>query len=178
MSENNDDKGPNKGAVPPSPPAVPARPSEGGLRQMFARDPKAIRDVLPTEAEGDALLDMLFDDAPRRSSPTPEATPPPADEPTPIPVSSRVAAPVADPDDGDEEQPTRLHDADQMAVLLDSVRTPPVGGRPPPRPSAPGARPGPGAPQRPARPSAGEVVAPPGCGLSQNADNVSRFVGN
>ena len=34
----------------------------GGLRQMFARNPMHIRDVLPTEAEGDALLDMLFDD--------------------------------------------------------------------------------------------------------------------
>lgn len=36
---------------------------EGGLRQMFSRDPDNIRSALPTEAEGDALLDMLFDDA-------------------------------------------------------------------------------------------------------------------
>lgn len=48
--------------VPPS--GKPGATSEGGgLRQMFARNPMHIRDVLPTEAEGDALLDMLFDDA-------------------------------------------------------------------------------------------------------------------
>jgi hypothetical protein len=43
--------------------------AEGGLRQMFARNPMHIRDVLPTEAEGDALLDMLFDDATQVQAP-------------------------------------------------------------------------------------------------------------
>ena len=34
-----------------------------GLKQMFSRDPEPVRHALPTPAEGDALLDMLFDDA-------------------------------------------------------------------------------------------------------------------
>lgn len=172
--EKKDDRG-----QPQTRAAGPAKPSEGGLRQMFARDPQAIRDVLPTEAEGDALLDMLFDDAPRGNTPEPGPPPrPPTPPAAPVePSASADATPIpglaAEDDGDDEEQATKLHDAEEMAALLDSVRHPPVGGAParpapprppPPRASAPG-RPAP-PPAPGARAAAGEVVAPPGWKIS------------
>ncbi len=65
-----------------------ARPPMGG---MFSGNSGAVRDAIPTADEGDALLDMLFDDAVRPSSePAAEPaaaapTPVPAGEPTPVP---------------------------------------------------------------------------------------------
>ena len=50
---------------------------------MFSNKPGAVRDAIPTADEGDALLDMLFDDATRPSEP--EAPPPASAEVTPIP---------------------------------------------------------------------------------------------
>ncbi len=96
-----------------------------------------IRDVAPTEAEGDALLDMLFDDAPPRSAAA--AKPPP-------------------PDAGDDDQPTRIQASDEpderiaspakaaVAVSPPGWKVGPAGrgpGRPPPREAIPPARPTP-----------------------------------
>ena len=38
-------------------------PTKGGLRQMFSRDAGPARTPSPSASEGDALLDMLFEDA-------------------------------------------------------------------------------------------------------------------
>jgi tetratricopeptide (TPR) repeat protein len=76
----------------------------GGLQQMFSSDPTPARHVLPTAKEGDALLDMLFDDArdaglsppaeeAHRPSPPPPAAPPPRKAPPKLP--DRTPAPRA-----------------------------------------------------------------------------------
>ena len=80
-----------------APPSV-----EGGLRQMFARNPMHIRDVRPTEAEGDALLDMLFDDATNVAPPPASAshreTESDPDEVAPVASVRTAAAPLHRPD--------------------------------------------------------------------------------
>ena len=64
-----------------------------------------IRDVLPTEAEGDALLDMLFDDAPRGSS-----APPSIPEAASVHEAPAAAATISDvPLEDDDEQATMIN---------------------------------------------------------------------
>ncbi|MFO0614761.1 MAG: hypothetical protein U0414_19395 [Polyangiaceae bacterium] len=88
----------------------------GGPKQgrTFGGGNENIRDLIPTEAEGDALLDMLFDDAPARES------------------GGGAAPAEADPS-RDEDQPTRVHAAGEVEALLESVRGPALAaGRPAP----------------------------------------------
>ena len=73
-----------------------------GKRPMFARDPTQVRNALPTEAEGDALLDMLFEEkegkaaAPAR--PAPRRLPPPLPgKPEPVRDVSRAPSEVTLP---------------------------------------------------------------------------------
>jgi tetratricopeptide (TPR) repeat protein len=80
------------GVIGREPPAVAREPGAsegGGLKQMFSRDPEPIRHVLPNESEGDALLEILFDDA-KRGAETPEA---PAAVPPPLPAPPRRPPP-------------------------------------------------------------------------------------
>jgi cellulose synthase operon protein C len=65
-----------------------------GVKGVFG-DTSSVREALPTEAEGDALLDMLFDDAPR-ATPVPE--PAPAAESAPALESSAEATPIPSAD--------------------------------------------------------------------------------
>jgi tetratricopeptide (TPR) repeat protein len=74
---------------------------------MFPKSSDSIREAVPTADEGDALLDMLFDDAPRDSAPAEaeaqeqaappiKSTPPPREvipEPPPTPKGEVVAPP-------------------------------------------------------------------------------------
>ena len=108
---------------------------------MFQGGRQSIRDVVPTADEGDALLDMLFDDAPRASQPTPEPAPPPQHLSEPQGLSED------DLGGGDDDQPTRMHAPEEAAKLVDSRREPklPLVERPTPP---------------------GEVVAPPGWKVS------------
>lgn len=95
----------------------------GGPKQgrTFGGGNENIRDLIPTEAEGDALLDMLFDDAPARDS------------------ANSDAGTASDPDlgsghdGGDEDQPTRVHAAGEVEALLESVRSPALAPPTPPR---------------------------------------------
>ncbi len=66
-------------------------PPGGGV---FGSRPGAAREAIPTADEGDALLDMLFDDAARPSAPEDEAQPP---APPPAPPSPRAAPQEAHP---------------------------------------------------------------------------------
>ncbi|MEO7328886.1 MAG: hypothetical protein ABI193_09930, partial [Minicystis sp.] len=72
-----------------------------GLRQSFGRDPAPARQAVPTEAEGDALLDMIFDDSQAAPTPAPpRAAPPPAAPravPPPAPRVGPPALPVTPP---------------------------------------------------------------------------------
>jgi lipopolysaccharide biosynthesis regulator YciM len=95
-----------------------ARSEKGGLKQMFGgaphapTPPAAVRTPAPAEAEGDALLDMLFDDArdERAATPAPRAATPPPRPHTPPP------RPVHAPDD--ETLPgTDLHASDLMETI-------------------------------------------------------------
>src|SRR5258708_3822466 len=90
---------------------------------MFGGGRQSIRDVVPTEAEGDALLDMLFDDAPRPSQPGPGVAPSAPHEEAGEAVVDAVIDEDAK-DAADDEQPTRIHAADEVAGLLDGVRQP------------------------------------------------------
>ena len=88
--------------------------ASAGVRQMFGGGRQNIRDVVPTEAEGDALLDMLFDDAPPRSTPTPSENP-------------NNAEPAPTDDGSEDDQPTRIHSGDEPEPARD-VRRSPAGG--------------------------------------------------
>ncbi len=61
---------------------------------MFPKSSDSIREALPTADEGDALLDMLFDDAPRDDAPAAESAPP---APTPVVPAEAAAEVVAPP---------------------------------------------------------------------------------
>src|SRR5690606_20078975 len=89
------------GGAPPSSGRLPSSEG-GGLRQLFARNPLHIRDVLPTEAEGDALLDMLFDDATSSSTPPSPPAPPAA---TPSPAAAAPPPAAAPPRPGPPPRP-------------------------------------------------------------------------
>ena len=79
---------------------------QAGLRQTFGRDPAPARQAVPTEAECDALLDMIFDDsrvepakpaeAPKPAEPAKAAPPPPRPRAMP-PSLPTPAAPRATP---------------------------------------------------------------------------------
>lgn len=86
-----------------------------------------IRDLIPTEAEGDALLDMLFDDAPAQGSDrgARDSENGPSDSETP---------------GQEEDQPTRVHAAGEVEALLESVRSPKAA-EPPRQPGPPRAPP-------------------------------------
>lgn len=104
-----------------------------GQPRAFPSGSGAVRDAIPTADEGDALLDMLFDDAPRAASQ-------PSIEPQPIEL---------------EPQPR------EPAPFRDAEATPIPGSEPPPEPTAPGtpsARDAAAA----AAAAAAEVVSPPG----------------
>ncbi len=111
--------------------------ADAGLRQMFSRDPAPVREALPTADEGDALLDMLFEDAK-------------GDRPSAEPAEDMMTTVLRGPvDDRGVESAARSADA-----VPPSARSgpPPL---PPPTKSAPGAAappPRPGPPPRPASP--------------------------
>ena len=67
----------------------------GGLPGMFPKSSDSIREALPTADEGDALLDMLFDDAPRDDAPVEEpASPALKSTPAPAPISPAPISPA------------------------------------------------------------------------------------
>ncbi|MBK6518016.1 MAG: hypothetical protein IPG04_28825 [Polyangiaceae bacterium] len=103
----------------------------------FPSGTPVVRDAIPTADEGDALLDMLFDDAPRESAPEPDANPSGA---RPSGAGPSDAAPS---------------DAEATPIPGAALAAPPP---PPPAPPPPP----PPAPRRPPPPPRGEVVSPPG----------------
>lgn len=133
-----------RGAAQSKPPA-PA--PTAGLRQMFSHDPSAIREALPSPDEGDALLDMLFDDAhdERAAEPQPRSVPPPLPPPPAPPHAAppRPARPPAPPpppprpaaaaetlppegleDDEDDVAATRAMEFRAEAALVGAAPTP------------------------------------------------------
>ncbi|HEY4119663.1 MAG TPA: hypothetical protein VGM56_17465, partial [Byssovorax sp.] len=121
MSSDQDDRGrgkdddraqENKDTAPPPPlfdadntddktVVAPRRSAPGGgLGQMFSRDPAPVRGSLPNAEEGDALLDLLFEDAKRGDDRPSEPTAPPVAAaerraPPPRPVAKRPDPPAA-----------------------------------------------------------------------------------
>lgn len=157
------------------------KPPQPGMKGVFG-DTSSVREALPTEAEGDALLDMLFDDAPRATPvPEPEAAPaveqpaaaqpvegePAAGAEAPLAAAAEVAAPpgwAITP----SPRPTAEPRAYRSAPPPDLDDEPSAGGQParpaPPKPAAPLRIPPPAPPSRPlsahARPTPREVVVP------------------
>ncbi|MBL9028060.1 MAG: tetratricopeptide repeat protein [Myxococcales bacterium] len=143
MSDNEKDR--------PTPP--------GGMPAMFTNRPAAARDAIPTADEGDALLDMLFDDAIKAPSAEPSmdlgatVVSPPANEllgaarhprrtptpPTPLPGGEDEVTAFVRP----EDPPTRVYSApppdfdDDDEPLLVSEPPPAAPPGPPPRPARP-----------------------------------------
>lgn len=164
MSENDKDR--------PTPPGGTALPG------MFTNRAGAARDAIPTADEGDALLDMLFDDAlkvpgeeapfdpgatvvapPRNdllgASKQPRRTPTP---PTPLPGQAYQDQGLEDEDEAAaarrmEDPPTRVYSAPPPDFDDDELE-PAASSAPPPQ-----ARPAP--PPRPPRPIAPEPPPPP-----------------
>jgi tetratricopeptide (TPR) repeat protein len=77
----------------------PASQPQGGLSHMFSSDPENARYAVPSETEGDALLDVLFDDAQRNEDEVTPARPTPSPimpvMPRPAPPRPITPAPVA-----------------------------------------------------------------------------------
>jgi lipopolysaccharide biosynthesis regulator YciM len=107
-----------------------------GLRQSFGRDPAPARQAVPTEAEGDALLDMIFDDSqvatgtpPPAAAPPRPPTPPVRPAPPPAPRAAPPALPVtppplpitAPPPGDDEAEATIAEEEADAGALLDDV---------------------------------------------------------
>jgi lipoprotein NlpI len=110
--------------------------SKGGLKQMFAAPPPPPKIPAPPPEEGDALLDMLFDDArdDRRSIATPPpapavpavpATPPPAAAtPAPPPMPPRPAVPPPVPPRRTRPEDPTMSGEDMTVDGDDSESTP------------------------------------------------------
>jgi tetratricopeptide (TPR) repeat protein len=103
----------------------------GGLKQMFSREgAHAPPPTKPAEPEGDALLDMLFDDArdDRKSSVAgeiPKAAPsrPEAPKPPPLPPPRPVVAAPAHPETPKPRAvlpPPRLHSPDDETIQMEA----------------------------------------------------------
>jgi hypothetical protein len=106
-----------------------------GLRQTFGRDPAPARQAIPTDAEGDALLDMIFDDShaaappPAKPAATPPAlpvrpAPPPAPRAAPPPpprAATPPPAPAAPAMDNNVDEPLSRGDEIDAGALLDDA---------------------------------------------------------
>jgi tetratricopeptide (TPR) repeat protein len=119
---------------------------EAGLRQMFSRDPARIREQLPTEAEGDALLDLLFDPN-KPNSPDP----PPAGTGRRPPLPPRASGAPRPPGPLGPPGPPSTRTSGLPSARVSAPPPLPRGARPPVPPSRPGA----------GRPTTGRMAAAP-----------------
>ncbi len=99
---------------------------------MFPQSGGAVRDAIPTADEGDALLDMLFDDAPRDGESSPGAAGQPA---APQPIRTPVPPPL--PPTRPPPPPDEVHDRPTPDGPIAQVVTPPGWATPSPRVTAP-----------------------------------------